>query len=41
MRRDLRSDLKAAAYVVLFVAIAIMCSWHLPEPISAARLLWP
>jgi hypothetical protein len=35
------NDLKAAAYVILLVAIAIICSAQLPEPISAVRLLWP
>jgi hypothetical protein len=40
-RPDWPNDLKAATYVLVLVAIAIICSYHLPEPISAIKLLWP
>jgi len=41
MNHDVANNLKAAAVVVVLVAVAVVCSYALPEPVSAIRLLWP
>lgn len=41
MSPDTANSCKAAAYVGLMVAIAVIVSAELPEPLSVVKLLWP